>query len=90
MKNLVEYLIKNIVNKPDEVIIEEVVMESSDGRSSIIYNINANPEDIGIIIGKNGRTIKALRSIVKVKAIREKKFVDLKVPDKIQDIDITL
>jgi len=72
MKKLLEFLLKTIVAHPDDVVVEEKEEEGQ-----INLNLQANPEDIKIIIGKNGRTIKALRELLKIKAIKEKKKVNL-------------
>ncbi len=74
MKKLLEFLISSIVQNPKDVS----VIEESNERS-VILTAHVNPEDIKIVIGREGRTIKALRDLVKVKAIKEKKRVDLKV-----------
>lgn len=76
MKDLVTYIVKAIVEKPDEVSIEESVL--SDGK--IILTIHTAPTDVGLVIGKMGKTINSIRSLVKIKAIKEGKFVDVKVP----------
>ena len=72
MKKLLEFLLKAIVDHPDDVVVEE---KEEEGQLNL--NLQANPEDIKIIIGKNGRTIKALREILKMKAIKEKRRVNL-------------
>lgn len=74
MKKLLEFLVSSIVQNPKEINITE---ESED--NSVTLTIHANPEDIKIVIGKGGKTIKALRELVKIKAIREKKRVDIKI-----------
>lgn len=76
MKDLVTYIVKAIVEKPDEVSIEESVL--SDGK--IILTVHTAPTDVGLVIGKMGKTINSIRSLVKIKAIKEGKFVDVKVP----------
>lgn len=76
MKELVTYIVKAIVENPDAVNVEETVMP--DGK--IILTIHTAPTDVGLVIGKMGKTINAIRSLVKIKAIKEGKFVDVKVP----------
>lgn len=66
MKDFVEYLLKQIVNKPEEVKVEE----TREG-TMVTIKICADPEDMGLVIGKGGRTIRSLRSLAKAKAIRE-------------------
>ncbi|MCJ7804878.1 RNA-binding protein [Candidatus Shapirobacteria bacterium CG07_land_8_20_14_0_80_39_12] len=72
MKKLLEFLLKAIVDHPDDVVVEE---KEEEGQLNL--NLQANPEDIKIIIGKNGRTIKALRELLKMRAIKEKRKVNL-------------
>lgn len=72
MKKLLEFLTKAIVSHPEDVVVEEKKEEEQ-----FNLNLQVNPEDIKIIIGKNGRTIKALRELLKIKAIKDKKRVNL-------------
>jgi len=72
MKKLLEFLLKAIVEHPEDIIVEE-----NEEEGQLNLNLQANPEDVKIIIGKNGRTIKALREILKIKAIKEKRKVNL-------------
>lgn len=81
MKDLIQYIVQNIVSKPEEVKIEEIVNEESDNRKSVIYTIQAHQDDIGVIIGKSGQTIKSIRSISKIKAIKDGYYVDVKVEE---------
>lgn len=58
LRLLIEYAVQNLVNHTDQVFVSEVI----DGIRSII-EIRVAPDDIGKVIGKDGRTIKALRSL---------------------------
>ncbi len=73
MKDFLTFLVKNLVNHPDDVVIEE----KTDSTGYILLELKVNPEDIGIIIGKAGKVIKSLRNLVKVKAIVERKRVNI-------------
>jgi predicted RNA-binding protein YlqC (UPF0109 family) len=66
MKDFIEYLITGIVNKPKEVKVEE----SRDG-DLFVFNINVDPQDMGIVIGKAGKNIRAIRNMAKAKAIKD-------------------
>ena len=66
MKTFIEYLIKNIVTNPEEVVVEE---KDEDG--FIVYYISVAGTDMGIVIGKEGRRFNALRNIAKAKAIKD-------------------
>ena len=70
----VEHLIKSVVENPDQVEIEEDV----DGHTRTFY-VNVNPEDVGKVIGKSGRVVTAIRSVVSAVAAksREKAFVKI-------------
>lgn len=66
MKNLLEFLLIHLVNHPEDVRIEE----EEDDRG-LVYVLHVHPEDIGRVIGKGGSIIQAIRSIAKIRAIKE-------------------
>lgn len=66
MKEFIEYLVKQIVSKPEAVVIKET---TTDDFST--YKIIADKEDMGVLIGKEGRTIRAIRNMSKAKAIKD-------------------
>jgi len=68
MKQLVEYIVSNLVNHPEDVVIEE---QSTDDSDFTLINIQVNPEDIGRVIGKSGKVIKAIRQITRIAAIQK-------------------
>ncbi len=72
MKELLEFLLKAIVEHPKDVVVEE-----KEEDNQVNLNLQVNSEDIKIVIGKNGRTIKALRELLKIKGIKEKRKVNL-------------
>lgn len=74
MKQLLEYLLTQITGK--EISVEE---REEDGRT--ILEIEPGEETIGLVIGKGGKTIKALQEIVRVCARKENKFVYLRIKD---------
>ena len=69
MQELLEAIIKAIVNNPDEVEVSE--KESVDFPGLTILKIKVNTDDLGKVIGKRGRTINAIRDIVTIAAIRK-------------------
>lgn len=81
MKEFLEYLLKNIVDYPDEIRIEESVV----GDFSIQYTIFARQEDIGKIIGREGKIIQAIRNLVKVLAVKENKQVRVEIGETAQN-----
>jgi hypothetical protein len=66
VKELLEYLARELVDEPDEVQVEEV--EDSRG---VLLTLRVAPDDMGKVIGRGGRTARAIRSIVKAAAVRE-------------------
>jgi hypothetical protein len=72
MKKLLEYLVTSIVEHPQAVVVEEIEEEGQ-----INLNFQVHPDDVKIVIGKQGQTIKALRELVKIKAIKERKKVNV-------------
>jgi len=66
MKELIEYIAKCIVDKPEEVRVTEEVTD--DG---VILRLEVAPEDTGKVIGKEGRIAKAMRTLLRVAAIRK-------------------
>ncbi len=68
MGELVEYIAKNLVEKPDEV---KVVIKK--GEVSTVIELSVAPEDMGKVIGKQGRIAKAIRTVVKAASIKENK-----------------
>ena len=70
MRELVEVIAKALVDNPDSV----VVSEREDGRTTVI-EIRVADNDMGKVIGKQGRIAKAIRSVVKAAAAKEEKRV---------------
>ena len=83
MKEFIEYIVKNIVENPDKVVVTENSNDnSSEGAyNSMIYYIEVDENDIGILIGKKGKTIKSIRNLIKLKAIKEGKYVDVRIKE---------
>lgn len=79
MQDLLEMILKEIANHPDDISITEEI--DPEDPSFVRYLIRANDEDKGIIIGKGGRTISAIRDVVSIKAVRENKKVRLEIVD---------
>ncbi|MGD0523151.1 MAG: KH domain-containing protein [Candidatus Microgenomates bacterium] len=76
MKNLLEFILKSITGS-SECRVEE---QTGDG-DHINLIIYAPQEIMGLIIGKNGKTIKAIRSLIKVRATLEKKGVSISIAE---------
>ncbi|MCC8061368.1 MAG: KH domain-containing protein [Clostridiales bacterium] len=70
MKELVEIIAKALVDNPDEVVVTETEKEDE-----LQIELKVAPQDMGKVIGKQGRIAKAIRSVVKAAASREDKKV---------------
>ena len=68
MKDLVEFIVKSLVDHPEEVSVSEI-----EGEQSVIYEVRVAQEDMGKIIGKQGRIARAIRTIVKAAGIKEER-----------------
>jgi hypothetical protein len=68
LKEVAEYIITKIVDNPDEVVVNEV---NAGGRT--ILKVSANPDDMGKIIGKKGKNIDALRTLMKAIGAKNEK-----------------
>jgi predicted RNA-binding protein YlqC (UPF0109 family) len=77
MKALLTYILKSIVEKPTEVKVSEAKEEAG----IILFKIRVNPEDKKIIIGKGGKTINAIRNLLRIKAIKDQKRVSLELEE---------
>lgn len=74
MKDLVEVIAKALVDNPDEV----VVTEKEDGKN-ITVELHVAADDMGKVIGKQGRIAKAIRSVVKAASSKDNKKVDVEI-----------
>jgi predicted RNA-binding protein YlqC (UPF0109 family) len=71
MLELVKYIAQSLVDNPDEVKVNEV-----EGEKSIVLELSVAQEDMGKVIGKQGRIAKAIRSVVKASSTKSnKKYV---------------
>jgi predicted RNA-binding protein YlqC (UPF0109 family) len=68
MKDLIAYLAKALVDKPEEVVVTEI-----EGEQSSVIELRVAKEDFGKIIGKHGRTARALRTILGAASAKMKK-----------------
>lgn len=76
MKNLLEFIVSEVVEKPEEVKIEQ---STQDGME--ILNLTVAPDDMGKIIGKNGQIIKALRNLLRTAAFQKGTKVQIFLQD---------
>jgi uncharacterized protein len=74
VKELVDYLVKSLVDKPEEVNITQ-----TDGESVTILEIRVANDDAGKVIGKDGRIANAIRTLVKAAGAKNKKRVTVEI-----------
>jgi len=74
MKELVEYLVKALVDKPDEVKVSQ-----TEGEAVTIIEIRVASDDAGKVIGKEGRIANAIRTIVKAAGAKNQKRVTVEI-----------
>ena len=77
VKELVELIVKSLVDNPDKVKVTQL-----DGEQSSIIELAVAPEDMGKVIGKQGRNAQALRVIVAAAGMKLKKRVNLEILEK--------
>jgi predicted RNA-binding protein YlqC (UPF0109 family) len=70
LKELIELIIKGIVDKPDKIEINQNI-----GEKTLIFEVKVDSDDIGKVIGKQGRNIKAIRTIINAAAQKDNKKV---------------
>lgn len=74
MKDLVEYIAKSLVDHPDQVNVVEI-----QGQSSIVLELSVAESDMGRVIGRSGRVVNAIRTLVQASAAKQGKRVTLEV-----------
>jgi len=74
MKDLVEFLARNLVDNPDAVQVAEV-----DSGRVIVYELQVADDDVGQVIGRQGKVIRAIRTLTKAGAARQGLRVDIDV-----------
>ena len=76
MVELLEYLARQLVDEPDEVRVERV-----DEDDTVVLRLHVAQEDLGKVIGRQGRIARALRTIVRAGSAREQRRVQLEIVD---------
>ena len=74
MKQIVEIIAKSLVDHPEQVVVEEKQEERA-----TVYELHVASDDMGKVIGKQGRIAKAMRTVVKAAATRENKKVTVEI-----------
>lgn len=83
MQDVLEFVLKNITTVPDDVKIEV-----QDEAGTTNYLITVNPADVGRIIGKEGKVIKAIRTIMRVIAIQRGVHVRVSVVSENNSVEV--
>jgi predicted RNA-binding protein YlqC (UPF0109 family) len=73
-KEFLETIVKALVDKPEDVVVERVIDERG-----VLLTLKVNPEEMGKIIGKQGQTARALRTLLRIIGNRNNSYVNLKV-----------
>jgi predicted RNA-binding protein YlqC (UPF0109 family) len=74
LKELVECIVKHLVDKPDKVAISEIA-----GDQTIVVELRVAPEDLGKVIGKEGRTARSIRTLVYAAATKKNKRATVEI-----------
>lgn len=78
-KAFLEMIVRNIVGHPDDVKVERTVDEMG-----VLLNLHINQEDMGYVIGKQGQTAKAIRTLLKIVGAKNHARVNLKIIDPLE------
>ena len=74
LKDLIEYLARALVDHPDEVVVTEI-----SGEQTIVLELKVAKDDLGKVIGKQGRTVKAMRALLSAASAKLRKRADLEI-----------
>lgn len=74
MKELVEYVVKQLIDYPEELRLAEI-----EGERTIVYELRCHPDDIGKVIGKSGKTVGALRTLLSSVASKQNRRAMLEI-----------
>ena len=74
LKDLIAYIAKSLVDHPEEVEVAEV-----SGEQTIVLELKVAKDDLGKVIGKQGRTVKAMRAILSAASSKARKRADLEI-----------
>lgn len=75
-KDFLEYLIKSLVDHPDDVKVDRKVDEMG-----VLLSLKVHPEDMGQIVGKGGTTARAIRNLVRIVGLKNHARVNLKIEE---------
>ena len=74
LKSLIEYIARSLVDHPDHVDVKEI-----EGEKTTILEVRVAEDDLGKVIGRHGRTAKAMRTVINAAATKENKRAVLEI-----------
>jgi uncharacterized protein len=74
LKELVEFIARALVDQPDDVVVSEI-----SGEQTVVLELRVAKEDLGKVIGKQGRTVKAMRAILSAASSKVRKRAELEI-----------
>lgn len=74
MKEFIEYVTKQLVDNPSQVHVDEII-----GQHTVIYELHVGDGDMGMVIGKRGRTVDSLRTLLAVASAKQGKRSALEI-----------
>ncbi len=74
MKELILFIAKSLVDNPEQVVVQEV-----EGEKTTVVELRVAPEDMGKVIGREGKTARAMRTILNANAMKMKKRAVLEI-----------
>jgi predicted RNA-binding protein YlqC (UPF0109 family) len=77
MKEFIEYIVKHLVDKPEGVVVEEI----QPAENKLVFSLKVSQEDVGKVIGKQGKTAQAMRVLLTAVAAKEGKKAILEIED---------
>lgn len=75
-QEFLEYLVKSIVENPNDVAVTRKIDEMG-----VLLSLRVNPKDMGLVVGRQGATAKAIRSLLRIVGIRNNARVNLKIEE---------
>jgi len=75
-QEFVEFIVKGIVNHPDDVKVERKVDEMG-----VLLTLKVNPEDMGVVIGRAGSTARSIRTLTRIIGLKNNARVNLKIEE---------
>ena len=85
LSGLIEYLARGLVDHPEEVVVEEV-----DEPDALVFELKVAEQDLGKVIGKQGRTAKALRTVLSAASSKMRRRVSASMPVPLSSMRTTM